>query len=148
MKQKGPSGSEASSKHTGSPSRQATIRTYLSWSLPKTRYGWQDCFFLQVVMPLRVVKVDISSKRSTGARWYKDLQNEAGGGGTGEEGGTGDDDKVEVELEKPVGELVWSSRIGKLKRRRKEKLQKVESGPTRQNQRSPGNRDSKHEQQK
>jgi len=32
-----PSGSDDSSQHTGSPTIQGTILTYLSWFLPKTR---------------------------------------------------------------------------------------------------------------
>jgi len=50
--------------------------------------------------------------------------------------------------EKSVQELVWliwSSWIRKLKRKRKRETLEVESGLTRQNQRNPENRDSKHE---
>jgi len=67
MKKKGPSGSEDSSIHTGSPFLQGRTFTNLSCSFPKIQVLWLVSPSLYVVISSKEVMLEVSARRLSGA---------------------------------------------------------------------------------
>ena len=73
MKKKGSSGSEDSLIHTGSPSLQGRTFINLLCSFPKIRVFSLDSPSLYAAISLKVVILEVSARRLSGAQWYRDL---------------------------------------------------------------------------